>query len=396
MDHIPVGVHELPNEVLGQVISYLDVEPPSLKALRREPSILMTCSDEQPLKALSHASQRMRSLALQSLFKYTRVHLSVPSHQEQGSLSGSYRTWPRLQIEAFISFLISYMLSAHVKGIVIYTELEFPAELCQGLKTRFFTLWRSLLKAIDPEFITICGPPSTTASLAGCYVRTMDAWAFDMPLHVLHLSRPRRSAGNVFHPAQASRVLDLFYLKPWTYCTLNEGSFLKAYSTYEYYSKRPPSIADSYGENMSILHSTGTSLTAFDYVAIFPFGTHIRHELGRHEIRGVLAFVESLPNLRRLRTQLAPDPESKILEDAARMQKTVPADTWMELDSGYTMITQSISRMEQTGQLKEFVSLDYAIQGLQQSLDEQFEQVLPGWARCGDGHWRKDKTLEVT
>lgn len=377
---------DLPPELLDRIMYYLDVEPPSLQALHREPSITLTESDARPFKNLSLTSRALRRLTVLRLFKFSRIrlkHLFLPNMFELSSGSED--------INEFLDFVRLNALRFHIKGLVLYTEVSLSAQLsCTGPRRRsdafgnwgsyeLAHLWRNLLTALDPAFVTIVAPPSTLALLASCICVDRDAWAFDMPFHILHLQQSctTPTAG----PSEPPRVADLFYLREWSHCTLNEGSSLRAYSTYEYFQKITPSIAPL--ESLNVV----SCITSFDYIAIFPLHNHT-HEISRLFL--------TMPNLERLRIQLVPEPSSKILEDEIRMGKNLPADMWMELDAGYTLFLHNTREM---GMLKHFESLDYAIEGLRPTIDGIFEDMvveMRGWRRSGGGCWRRDSLPDPT
>lgn len=377
------SIMELPQELLDRIIYYLDVEPPSLQALHREPSITLTESDAQPLKNLSLTSRLLRRLTIMTLFKFSRIRLNRLCIVGIVELSSGSE-----DINEYLNFVRLNALRLYVKGIVLYTEVDLGLEQSStgprlssdafgGLGfSEFAHLWRNLLTALNPDFITMIAPPSTLALLASCVCQDRDAWAFDMPLHILHLKKPYSipSAASFGPP----RVADLFHFQEWSHCTLNEGSSLKSYSTYEYFLKITPSIVPVGSPNAIM------SITSFDYIAIFPL---------QNQTLEIPRLFLMMPNLERIRVQLAPEPSSKILEDQTRMQKGLPADMWMELVSGYRLILHAIREM---GGLKHFQSLDYAIKGLRPSLDGLFEQIMRGWSSCGGGCWTRDLSLDPT
>ena len=69
------GLHALPNELLIQIATHLDIEPPSVNKFAHEPSTELTSSDSTPLKNLSQVSWRWRKVVIPILFQYTRVVL---------------------------------------------------------------------------------------------------------------------------------------------------------------------------------------------------------------------------------------------------------------------------------------------------------------------------------
>ncbi|KAH7377862.1 hypothetical protein BKA66DRAFT_467376 [Pyrenochaeta sp. MPI-SDFR-AT-0127] len=70
-------MNSLPNELLIQIASHLDTEPPSITKFAYEPTSELTCSNFTPLKFLSCASWRWRKIVLPILFRYTRISLDT-------------------------------------------------------------------------------------------------------------------------------------------------------------------------------------------------------------------------------------------------------------------------------------------------------------------------------
>jgi len=99
--------------------------------------------------------------------------------------------------------------------------------------------------------------------------------------------------------------------------------------------------------------------------------------------------VRCMPCLETLHIQLAPEPSSRIMEDESRMRKNIPADMWMEIDAGYTIVNYTLVQLTEK-RLKEFRALDYAMGGLRETLDMKFNDRLEGWVTCGHGVWRRD------
>lgn len=128
-----------------------------------------------------------------------------------------------------------------------------------------------------------------------------------------------------------------------------------------------------------------TQLTTFDYIAIFPlYGQVVK----------VLSFLFMLPRLRRVRTQLAPKRENKILEDASRVLRTLYSDLWMEFENTYFLIATNIVQVEAKSCIRELVCLDYQQEGLWESLGHGGEIMSERWKTLGNGHWIKNEAIE--
>lgn len=173
----------------------------------------------------------------------------------------------------------------------------------------------------------------------------------------------------------------VFRLRDWTSLTLNEGSFLQAYGTYEYFERGPPSLVRSIASGF--INTTVSSTHALaavrklTYTAIFPFANH-------------LDFLALLPQLETLDLQFAPDPQSGILDNRERTGRAELQDCWQELITGYhdvatTLSTFRMSR-EEFPYLKTFICRDVRIPALQEDLDEIFTPLcLPVWAEYAPG-----------
>lgn len=173
----------------------------------------------------------------------------------------------------------------------------------------------------------------------------------------------------------------------WTSISLNEGSFLQAYGTYEYFERGPPSLVPSIAmevEETSILARVGQadhlsfgSIRSFTYTAIFPFSNH-------------LDFLGLLRQLETLDLQFAPDPQSGILDDRERTGKAELQDCWQELISAYHDVATTISTFRMTREefpnLKTFICRDMSIPALKDDLDHIFTPLcLPVWAEYEAG-----------
>ena len=162
-----------------------------------------------------------------------------------------------------------------------------------------------------------------------------------MSFHLLELVREDKPQQSVVQPAsyQDLRPLPRRYpgfasssillIRPWTCVGLNEGSFLKAYGTYEYFERGPPSLVYSINQCFMPSHpGVGNSgevgalhhLRSFIYTGIFPFSNHA-------------VFTRLLPHLEELDVSLAPDVQSGILDNTERVGKAVLEDCWQELIS---------------------------------------------------------------
>jgi hypothetical protein len=247
-------------------------------------------------------------------------------------------------------------------------------------------LWQRLLSVMDPSRVVILAPPAELSYLANVAVDLFGEWAFsDMDFHILELamSSPldtpdpqRRSSCGLSPQALRRRTTEedfqldslcyappgegtiahasIMRLRPWIHLGLNEGSFLRAYGTYEYFERGPPSIIYSIKnclatatpgadarqtgparqpEGQANAHRSAPAMShplhairSFSYTAIMPFASH-------------LDFTGLLPQLTSLDLQLAPQPTSKILHDKSRLGRAELEKCWQEFFAGYHWLT---------------------------------------------------------
>jgi hypothetical protein len=343
-----------------------------------------------------------------------------------------------------IRFLQNHDLTKVVDSFVLYTDQmlgeklhRFPHEVANK-DWRFpasAAFWAHLLAVIDPTTVTILAPPIDLACLTNCAIDTFGDWAFsEMDFHILSLrqssSRSPKSTSCIptyaslqpipaTYPAIApSSVLTL---RPWTHLSLNEGPFLKAYGTYEFFERGPPSlvysIKDSIIRNRPQPEATWTaskpptsrrplsSLTSLDYTAVFPFANHADFSPILHQIT-------------HLSLQLAPDAQSNILNDRARLGKADLADCWTELLTTYSEVVTPLASVRRpnvtagggqnsfTGDftwdtsrhgvaVRRLEALDFRIKAMQEEFDELFVPLcLPVWVEAEPGVFSRPQDWE--
>ncbi|EGC47738.1 F-box domain-containing protein [Histoplasma capsulatum var. duboisii H88] len=353
------SIETLPNELLDQVLSYLSPgPPPSSRKLRQVPAHSITSSTALDLKNVSRASPRFRALTRPLLFAHTRHEL-----RDQ---------------DRFLDFLREHELAPYVQSVVVSVRSIYP-----GSEKPLW--WVRLLGEVDPRHLTVIAPPYMFAHMALCHLDGVHSWAFELPLQTIQFHRPaQRSVPLPNHGSDDT----LFSARPWTEILFNEGSSLRAYSNYEYYLLRVPSIMDHWGsvdplqsKELPYPVAAISRLTSFHYIAVFPFYNHTNL---------VLKVIRNMSNLRHLSFQLAPQPNSTIFEDEQRAGTLDPNDPWMELDTSYSLISHSVRYLGVQGKLVEFRCFDFELGALRDNLVSRIGSNLKGkWAHQGDGLWLK-------
>jgi hypothetical protein len=331
----------------------------------------------------------------------------------------------------FLMFLEENDIANIIDNFVLYTDQTLEAKLhrfpheAADKDWRFpasAAFWGHLLSVINPSTITILAPPLDLACLTNCAVDTFGDWAFgEMDYHILTLRQAKTGHASTEIPTYASlRSIPTSYpsiatssvlnLRPWTHLGLNEGPFLKAYGTYEFFERGPPSLV--YSIKDSIIRrprqaQTGTqghdsdsfvvqplwNLTSLDYTAIFPFSNHAD-------------FSSILHQLTHISLQLAPGVESNILNDRIRLGKADLSDCWTELLTTYAQVVEPLASVRQPTTInadmyggdftwdtnwhdvavRKLVAMDFRIKAMHADLDELFTPMcLPIWVETPAG-----------
>ncbi|KAJ5174501.1 uncharacterized protein N7482_000378 [Penicillium canariense] len=350
---MPSPLERLPNELLDQIISYLDTEPPSQRQLHKEPDHDITQSRNKSLKHLSQSCSRLATLVRPVLFACARFVLHDAPAQ-------------------FCTFVLRYGLARHIKSIVVLIYDKHPRKSLVGL-------WLGqIIDSIDPLRITVLAPPRVIGETFQISINENDSWAFGIEQQILQLEQ--NSYGNVVaHPPNQSAYI--LSARPWTSISFNEASCLKAYNHYEYFLSQVPSVMGRWGQSLPLMYPSGVNphfqgLTSLSYTAIFPFYNHVEH---------VFTAMHFMPQLRVVTVQLAPDEDNHATEIEQRGSLD-PNDPWMELESSYSVIGFKVATKPS---LVEFRSRDLHVQAVRPELTRILKVQLLGWTHDGHGVWRR-------
>lgn len=342
-------LEQLPNEILDLIVSNLATDPPSLSRLNRLPSVDIASSDTKDLKNTSLASSRLRHIARPFLFSHVVLHLGSE--------------------DEFLSFISRSGLGRHVTSTAVIVSGPWEMRV-----NPFW--WQSVLTCVDPQHITLIATPSFMEATLRVSFESSDSWAFDIPLQILHLERDRQQR-NADQSVQLGKQPSLLAARKWTTMLFNEGSSLTAYSHYEYFHLRIPSLFNSLSDVESIRPYLG-NLVSFHYVAIFPFLEHMTR---------VGKATRMMPNLQSVSVQLVPDQRDDVQIDAKGPVDA--SDPWMEVESGYTVFLCTLSDTP-ASHLKKVVAYDYDRLRTERSgvLWEALDRI--GWVHDGHGTWTRD------
>lgn len=369
---IASGFGNLPIETVQEIIGYLAIEEPtSVMNLQQEPSLCLLESDNKPLKNLTLTCRSLRNLVFPFLFQFLRFGFSALTPE---ATQGDNADACLKDLYTLSRFVSRYGLASVVRGLTIF----FPVQTDLGdhyLHSFRHKLLAFALGEINPARLTLIASAAVLGKIAQIQVDERDIWAFGKKIHVLSLRQPQELAG----PSRSSRRISagrgpgdsLYDLRPWSGITVNEGSCLRAYGTYEYYHRRTPSIIRGNGrfsahyvpERRKVL----AHVTNFEYVAIFPLPSHM------FDLSHVL---QCLPSLVSLSTQLTPASNASrdILEDKEALGKANISDLWMETTRAYENLAKVIAIWSGSVKIREWRSRDDRVE-----FDGIVGPILVGW-----------------
>lgn len=354
----PSPLDSLPNELLDHVISCLATPPPSSVKLHEPPTHRITKAASRDLKNLSLVSSGLLALVRPRLFAHACFALRDEAQ--------------------FLAFIARWNLGRHVTSIVVKGD-DSPENRGDAY------WWRQVLRELDPLRIMVIAPPSFIGATIGTPIMEDHSWAFEISLQILHLERSSRQ-GHRACPSRLKEHSNLLSIREWESLWFNESSSLKAYSHYEYFLLRVPSLFTQWGslaspprpaelpESLSL-----NGLTTFCYTAVFPFYNHVKL---------VLDAVCLMTSLESLTTQLAPCQNDRVIELEQRASID-PSDPWMELATAYSLIGHAVRDLGAQGCLRYFKACDYQFDALRPELSSILDDILHGtqWTHDGQGVW---------
>jgi len=429
----------LPNEILSTILTYLDSEQPSVSGLYEEPTSELTNSEVGNLKAACLVSKRWRGAGRPILFKHSRFIVNEPRGIKRPVLSEEIQPFLKfIQHYSLAKVVYSFVLVVHGEKI---TNNPNGTRQLNG----FASFWESLFYIIDPIDLLIIAPGEALGALTSCYVPLGDKWSFDCPYQYLRLQQPSskaatrklRSDRNMkataephsdmsaakqaidplnsslqnpldhqlesgSHAAEIPRRSDwdkvmsnlpewefpraefssLFDIRPWSTLLLNEGSFIKAYSTYEFWLRQHPGIlSELLGADEDSPRGTymSTSIREFSYIAMFPMASHFS------------SLSKNLPHLERLYVQLVP--RNNILDCAEKMEQVVTEELWMERNSCYALLMRELFNappVDNYQYLEVFESGDAADRDAWLMALEYVKRAGNGWKVAADGVFTRE------
>lgn len=445
----------LPNELLIQIATHLDLEAPSTTKFAYEPSIHLTESDITPLKLLSLVSWRWRKIILPLLFRHSRISLDkepqwVPvdarlvdsmqtelsrlSHHEfsiytkmrskfKSSSAFAYEEafddllinlcrvqegddflkavphilWlPHLPVtfEGFAKFVTQYDLKHHIKSVVVHTEKEYQL-----------------------RHVTTADVPLARA--------VAEIWASVF----LHLEPTRVVVATP--PATLAGLLDSQMLSADVWAFDMKMHYIELIQPEPFRLEHMQSDA-RFSNDASLIHrrpwshlgyNEGASLTAYStyeyhlkqspkilYLILVRLAKEVQSccNITSFSFTGVFPFatnitavvraLHKIPTLKQISFQLTPGAESNALDDPKRIGRAQTSDFWLEWNESYKIIGSYLGiRDFEDGTT--FRSRDCGNEHLAEDVAGYIELLRQrglGWKKSTDeeGVWIRDSALD--
>jgi hypothetical protein len=299
------SIEILPNELLSNIFGFLDSPKPSSSesTLHDEPHFELTKSQNAPLKASSCVSKRWRRATIPLLFKHTQFTVRESTTQQQILNIMIQPFFKFVNDNQLYKVIQSFTLIVENKQVANKSDGEHELN---GFSTFWYTLFKVIdpkeLLIVAPAealgVLTSCHVYLEDAWNFDCpchylQLQIRPESPTPLPLEEGIPSRKYRSTGPsqqnfepVTDPLTADNVTDnlanesafssyenalasadyqpeasssapapskiwglprakssaLFDIRPWTNLLLNEGSFIRAYATYEFWLRQPPSV----------------------------------------------------------------------------------------------------------------------------------------------------------
>ena len=243
--------------------------------------------------------------------------------------------------------------------------------------------WARLLNRVPVRTLTVVAAPEVFAELAGIHAWSNDAWAFDMPFQILRLEQTPEAARAKIDYDDLPNFLTA---RPWTGMAFNEGSSISAYTTYEFFLRRTPSLLTALLFNNSAAGDTlFANLLSFHFIAIFPFYNHVDE---------VLKCIRKMLKLERLFVKLCPEPGSTAFHDEIELAGGAMDvhDPWNECETSWMLIAHTVVFLTMGGALQELRMDDVKVKGVMESIENSLDERLREWwllDEPGSGVWRR-------
>jgi len=419
------SLQDLPEEIIAQIISYLDAAPRSVTHIRHEPKYTLFDSPQRPYKDLSSTCKTLRRIALPLLFRHAKINvddwvdqksidkdnaLDDGRHDEYCTVSTlvllqlTQAAYTNTYKEGFLRFLKEHNLQSRVTSLVVLCSWTGSkprkSRISDLTPSEGSQIWSRILSVIDCQRIVLVGRLIDVGCIAGCsdsHVHFPLSSEADCQILELDRSTPiktktvgRRDVdfGLATKATGTCRLApdSLLHLRRWQHIGLNEGSFLHLYGTPAWSERGPPANSPSLldylfprccgqvttNHSHRFLHTINAMsfVDSFAYTAIFPPVDHLLR------IKATLG-INPLQHVRKLDLQLAPaaDESPNIVLDQARVGNADMGECWEHVQATYLRIRSLLYRNHEDAEwrLREIVCQDDANEALRMGLQTRFD-----------------------
>lgn len=443
----------LPNELLIQIASHLDVEAPSIAKFAYEPSTELTSFGSSPLKVLSCVSWRWRKIVIPILFKHVRIPLDqnpqwvpldarlIESMQGQLSTLSNHEfmiytkmrskfksssafafdqsfddilinlcriqegdeflkssptiLWLPHLSSSFTDFsrLVSkYQLKQHIKSVVVHTDIEY------GLR-HVSTADAPLARAVNEIWTQIfnCLEPSRVvvaappATLAGLLdTQMLSSDTWAFDMKTHYIELVHTSPPTVDHMSSSCR--------PWNTALIHRRTWThigyNEGSSITAYSTYEYHLKQSPKMLYLILMRLAKEVESCCNITSFSFTGVFPFATN---VTSIIRALHRIPTLRNVTFQLAPGLENNLLSQPDRMGRAQSGDFWLEWTESYKVIASYLGVFDfEDG--AEFRSKDCTSETLTKDVGEIVELLKhrgAGWKSKEEvGVWVRDHALD--
>lgn len=408
-----INMDSLPNELLIQIASHLDLPPPSVTKFTHEPSSHLTHSEQTPLKALSQVSWRWRKIVLSILFHYSRIALdkdpqwvpidarlienmqgqltTLSNHEMQiyQTMRSKFKSssmfafdeafddllinlcriqegdnflrsvpnilwlphFPKSFVD-FARFVVQYDLKHHIKSIVIFTDKEYEL---RHVATADAPLSRAVSEIWSQIFFhleptrVVVAAPPTT--LAGLLDTSMlSSDAWAFDMKMHYIELVQSESGPIEHLSSKCRPWDTALIHRRPWYYLGYNEG----SSITAYSTYEYHLKQSPKMLYLILLRLAKEVENCCNIRSFAFFGVFPFSTN---ITTIIRALHKVRTLRKVQFRLSPGPENNLLSIPKRMGRAQPPDLWMEWNESYKVIASFLGVYDfEDG--SEFVSVD--------------------------------------
>jgi hypothetical protein len=435
----------LPNELLIQIATHLDLPPPSIEKFAHEPSSHLTSAAGASLKTLSQVSWKWRKIVLPILFHYSRIpldnnpqwvpidarliedmqgHLSTLSTHEMQiytKMRSKFKSssmcafdeafddllinlcriqdgdnflnsvphilWlphlPRSFVD-FTRFITQYDLKHHIKSMVVHTDKEYEL---RHVATADAPLSRAVSDIWSQIFShlnphrLVIAAPPTT--MAGLLDTSMlSNDAWAFDMKMHYIELLQPDTPPLEHVSRTCR--------PWDSALIHRKPWhhlgYNEGSSITAYSTYEYHLKQSPKMLYLILLRLAKEVENCCNIRSFTFFGVFPFSTN---ITTIIRALQKVRTLKRVKLRLSPGPENELLHTPKRMGRAQPSDLWLEWDQSYKVIA-SFLRTYDFEDGSEFISADCEEPSLAIEVNDYMQLLQKsgtGWRKIEEGRW---------